>query len=184
MLLFWDRGYEGTSFDDLTAAMGISPSSFYNSFGSKEQLYQEATEAFMAVAGEWFAGELAAGPDTRTAFTRLLDHAAREFTAEGHPPGCMISLSGTHVPPALCGLHDKMAGYRQAAQTAMADRIRQGIAQGDVPGDVDAEALAAFYNAVARGMAVAARDGATRDRLLAIAATAMRSFPRPRRARK
>ena len=55
MKLFWERGYEGASFDDLTAAMGISPSSFYNSFGSKERLYHEATEAYMACAGKWFA---------------------------------------------------------------------------------------------------------------------------------
>ena len=30
MQLFWERGFEGTSFDELIAAMGISPSSFYN----------------------------------------------------------------------------------------------------------------------------------------------------------
>ena len=53
MKLFWERGYEGTSLDDLVAAMGISASSFYNSFGSKERLYQEATEVYMAAAGQW-----------------------------------------------------------------------------------------------------------------------------------
>ena len=51
MKLFWERGYEGTSFDDLIAAMGVSASSFYNSFGSKEALYCEATRSYLEWSG-------------------------------------------------------------------------------------------------------------------------------------
>jgi AcrR family transcriptional regulator len=43
MELFWDRGYEGTTFDDLAGAMKLSPSSFYHEFGSKELLIRVAT---------------------------------------------------------------------------------------------------------------------------------------------
>jgi AcrR family transcriptional regulator len=177
MQLFWERGYEGTSFDDLTAAMGISPSSFYNSFGSKERLYHEAAQAYMACAGEWFATELAAETDTKTAFHNLLRAAAREFTQTDRPTGCMISLAGTHLPPALTALRETMAGYRHAAQTAMANRIRQGIERGDVPPDTDAETLAGFYGALSRGLAVLARDSASRDQLLRIIEIGMRAWP-------
>src|SRR5436190_3313278 len=121
MQLFWERGFEGTSFDELIAVMGISPSSFYNSFGSKERLYQEATETYLAVAGEWFLRELnATGTDTRSAFHNVLLAAAREFTREGVPSGCMISLAGTHLPPSLNSVRDMMACHRQLGLTAMA----------------------------------------------------------------
>jgi AcrR family transcriptional regulator len=175
--LFWERGYEGASFDDLIAAMGLSPSSFCNSFGSKERLYQEATQAYMACAGKWFVGELEAETDAKTAFRRLLTAAAREFTQDDLPTGCMISLAGTHFPPALACLRDTMVGYRRAAQTAMAARIQRGVDQGDVPKDTDVEALAAFYSTLSRGMAVQARDGASRERLLQIVEVGMRAWP-------
>jgi AcrR family transcriptional regulator len=177
MKLFWERGYEGASFDDLTAAMGLSASSFYNSFGSKERLYQEATEAYMAAAGKWFTGELNADTDTKTAFHRLLTAAAREFTRNDLPTGCMISLACTQVPPALTCLRETMVGYRGAAQSAMAARIQRGIDEGDVPKDTDVEALAAFYSALSRGLAVQARDGASRERLQEIVEVGMRAWP-------
>jgi AcrR family transcriptional regulator len=177
MKLFWERGYEGASFDDLAAAMGISPSSFYNSFGSKERLYQEATEAYMACASRWFADELHADTDAKTAFHRLLTAAAREFTQSDLPAGCMISLAGTHVPPALSCMRDAMARHRWEAQSAMAARIQRGVEEGDVPNSTDVEALAAFYSALSRGMAVHARDGASRERLLEIVELGMRAWP-------
>src|ERR1700743_1263408 len=145
MQLFWERGFEGTSFDELIAVMGISPSSFYNSFGSKERLYQEATEAYLAASGEWFLRELNADTDTRSAFHKVLLAAAREFTKEGLPSGCMISLAGTHLPPSLNSVRDMMARHRQLGQAAMATRIQRGIDQGDVPPDTNAETLAAFF---------------------------------------
>lgn len=177
MKLFWERGYEGASFDDLTATMGISPSSFYNSFGSKERLYQEATEAYMAAAGKWFARELDADTDTKTAFHCLLTAAAREFTRDDLPTGCMISLACTQVPPSLACLRDTMVGYRGAAESAMAARIQRGIDEGDIPEDTDVEALAAFYSALSRGLAVQARDGASRERLQEIVEVGMRAWP-------
>jgi AcrR family transcriptional regulator len=177
MKLFWERGYEGTSFDDLAAAMGISASSFYNSFGSKQRLYQEATEAYMAAAEKWFFTELNADTDAKTAFHRLLTAAAREFTRNDLPSGCMISLACTQVPPALACLRDKMVKCRGIAQSAMAARIQRGIDEGDVPNDTDVEALAAFFNALSRGLAGQARDGASRERLQEIVEVGMRAWP-------
>jgi len=75
-----------------------------------------------------------------------------------------------------------MAGYRGAAQTAMAARIRRGIDEGDVPKETDVEALAAFYSALSRGMAVQARDGASRERLQEIVEVGMRAWPGDRAA--
>ena len=177
MKLFWESGYAGTSFDDLIAVMGISPSSFYNTFGSKERLYQEAAEAYVAKSGGWFAAELEAATDTKTAFHRLLTAAAREFTREDLPPGCMVSLACTNVPPALGSLRDLMATYRCRGQAAMAERIQRGIDEGDVPANTNARALAAFYSALSRGMAVLARDGATQDDLRQIVEIGMRAWP-------
>lgn len=184
MKLFWEQGYEGTSFDQLIQAMGISPSSFYNSFGSKEQLYNEATDAYLSMSGVWFAGGLFGTADTREAFKKLLDATVVEFTRNSHPSGCMISLAGTHLPPELTSIREAMTGHRANAEEMMAQRLRKGVEDGDLPSDTDVPALAAFYSAVTRGMAVQARDGGGPQKLKAIADIAMQAWPVQRRRGK
>jgi AcrR family transcriptional regulator len=178
MKLFWERGYEGTSFDELIAAMGISASSFYNSFGSKESLYCDATRHYLDWAGQWFNAILHdPSIDTRTAFARLFEATAEEFTRGDHPLGCMISLAGTHCSPGMKNIRDMMAEHRAFSEIAMAERMRRGVANGDMPKDTDCDMLAAYYSAVARGLAVQARDGASREKLSEIGRLAMRAWP-------
>ncbi|WP_342629487.1 TetR/AcrR family transcriptional regulator [Nguyenibacter vanlangensis] len=177
MRLFWDRGYEGARFDDLIAAMGISPSSFYNAFGSKERLYQEAIDAYLEAAGTWFLRILHENADTRTAFEKLMLAAAMEFTREDLPAGCMISVSGTQGGPEQARLRDLMARQRALSEAALVERLRKGIADADLPAHTDAEGLAAFFSALFRGMAVQARDGASREKLLEIGRIGMLAWP-------
>ena len=176
--LFWERGYEGTSFDDLISAMGISASSFYNSFGSKEALYCEATRSYLEWSGQWFFAILNdPSIDTKTAFARLFESTAEEFTRGDHPPGCMISLAGTHCPPGMKNIREMMVEHRAFSEAAMAERIQRGIKAGDVSEDTDCNMLAAYYSAVARGLSVQARDGASREKLVEIGRLAMRAWP-------
>jgi hypothetical protein len=49
--------------------------------------------------------------------------------------------------------------------------------RGDMPTDVDAADLGSYFDAIVRGMAVKARDGASRKVLAKIAARAMLAWP-------
>lgn len=42
LCVFWHKGYETASVDDLTEAMGLSRSSFYGTFGNKQALFHKA----------------------------------------------------------------------------------------------------------------------------------------------
>ena len=192
MILFWERGYEGTSFNALTEVMGLSASSLQNSFGSKEALFHEAMRHYSEGLSVWYAEALAASVTAREAFEMLITEIAVNFTRSDLPVGCMVSIAAMQTPPDLSPIREFATEARQSSQKALADRLRRGITEGDLAADTDVDALAAYFGTVFRGMAVQARDGASRTELATIGAYAMRAWPvydgkargaRPRSAR-
>lgn len=160
MLLFWERGYEGTSIGDLTEALNIGKPSLYAAFGNKENLFLEALQLYEDMYGCFSAEALDAAPTARIAFTEtLLRNAASQLNPDT-PPGCFIVLSATVGTPQNAEVRAHLTRRRQATRDHLVARLARGIADGDVPASADPQAVATFYATVINGLAIEARDGA------------------------
>lgn len=183
MLLFWEKGYQGTSMSELTAAMGINAPSLYACFGSKEALYRETMALYDDYEGGGFGSALAAAPDARTAIETYLMGSAKLFTRPGKPAGCMVVLSVIHAAgvseEAACELRDARAEMQRLLEA----RLQAEAAKGALPASCDISAIASFYITVQQGMSIRARDGATRAELEAVARGAMAAWTGLTRAR-
>ena len=85
MLLFWERGYEGTSMADLTQAMGLNPSSIYAAFGDKHALFQLAVKRYIEMRAQ-YAGKALEEPTLEKVVHALFDSTVAFLTTPGHPP--------------------------------------------------------------------------------------------------
>jgi AcrR family transcriptional regulator len=175
MHVFWRQGYEATSVSDLTRAMGINPPSLYAAFGDKEQLYLEALGRYqqrrVESMAKWFDEE----PTAKAAVRRLLTEAATELARAGAPRGSMLVLSAMQC--SSDALQAKLAERRASVRAILKARIDRGLHEGELARGTDTDALVDFYSAVFQGMSLQARAGASRKRLLATAALAMRAWP-------
>jgi TetR/AcrR family transcriptional regulator, copper-responsive repressor len=177
---FWDRGYEATSVGELARAMGVAMPSLYAAFGDKKALFREAVARYQDTYRSSRPAPPDGGQSAYEAIDGMLRAAARDYADPRHPPGCLIITAATNCTPAAADIAGELRAIRNANREAAELLIRQDIAAGTLPPGTDPAALARFYGAVVQGMSQLARDGATRDDLLAVAATALRAWPAAR----
>lgn len=169
MQLFWDKGFENTSLADLTRAMGLNPPSLYAAFGSKAQLFIEAVDFYGRTDGAGIWEHLESAATAKAAVHDLLRRTAENFTRYSEPRGCMVVLSAPQMAGGDAEVCDALKIRRLDKQTALERRFERGVAEGDLPAGADCAAIAAYVASLQHGMSIEARDGATRETLLAIA---------------
>lgn len=177
MEVFWRQGYEATSLNDLTSAMGINPPSLYAAFGDKEHLFLEAVARYEDCRRGPARCVLEEETTARGAIERMLRETAAELSKPSQPKGCMLITAATNCSASSAHIQAALAGRRAEQKVRIRQRIAQGVAAGELPRGSDAGALADFYTTVLTGMSMQARDGATRKALLATAEAAMRAWP-------
>lgn len=176
MLLFWQHGYEATSLNDITTALGIKPSSVYSAFGDKKGLFLDAIALYLSgpVTAEMIIEQAVSGYD---AAHSLLNTAAVGFTGTNTPRGCLLASSVTSCSTAADDVKMVLATIRRAIEERLCFKISQSVLDKQLPVDTDADGLAAMTMTVIQGMSTLARDGATREKLLRVSQLAMRSWP-------
>ncbi|WP_042795051.1 TetR/AcrR family transcriptional regulator [Achromobacter insolitus] len=177
MRTFWTQGYEGTSIQDLVAAMGVNKPSLYSTFGCKEEIFREAVELYDRLEGRATSQSLVKAGTAREAVETMLRANARAYVVEEGPRGCMIVLSSLLGAPENESVRAFLAENRLNGETMLRDRLAQGIAAGDLDSSADVGQLAAFYTTVLEGLSIQARDGASVDKLNMIIDAAMLAWP-------
>jgi AcrR family transcriptional regulator len=177
MVMFWERGYEGTTLEDLQAAMGdISPTSFYHAFGSKEALFRQVVEKYQARVGGPALRALEESPTARGAVQQMLRLTAESFCRPGKPHGCMLVLGATKCTPANAGPQNYLQSIRRQTPNVLKRRLKRAVDEGDLPASADIAAIASFYATVLHGLAIRAGDGASRKALMAAVDGAMAAW--------
>lgn len=102
--VFWEKGYEATSLDDLTRAMRLSRSSFYACFGSKPALLMAAVESYANSFYDEIRAIAAGEPDPIRALRQIV---ARVVDVDGGARGCFFLNSVVELAPH----NDSLAAY-------------------------------------------------------------------------
>lgn len=144
MDVFWEKGYEASSLDDLTDAMDLSRSSFYQAFENKRGLYVVALDHYTNCMVATLSSGLdssASGVDfIKRTFLEFAQHAQRRASQRG----CFLMNTATE----FAQTDEKIAiqtkeGLRRI-KSVFVRALDKAVRQGEVSSDKNIDVLADY----------------------------------------
>ena len=177
--VFWTRGYEATSVQDLVDALGVNRASLYGTFGDKAQLFEAVLDRYGRHVNGLVERALAPPASGAEAIRTWFQELIRMVTQPGGPRGCLFIGSVSSCTTAPDPLRERVI----AAVRGSTDRLQEALARDpQIAARENVRALARFFAAEGHGLAVLARAGVRRQELEAAAEVALRVLePGPRR---
>ena len=162
--VFWSKGYDGVTIDDLVAGMGVGRPSLYAVFGDKRAIFLRVLRAYAERKGALAAKALFSPQSLRDAITGFLRYAVESATEKGSAPGCLIVCVAPLVDDAEVRQFLKDASA--AGVALVVRRFRDGITAGEIPSDFPVTVRATQVTDFARGLSMRAHIGTPRKTLL------------------
>jgi AcrR family transcriptional regulator len=176
MRVFWEKGYEGATLDDLTRAMGINRSSLYATFGDKEKLFRQVIVRYAGGPGAYIY-EALTRPTAREVIETLLRRSVNLLADPTHPPGCLSLQGGLACGSGAEAVKQAMIDWRKRGEAEIQKRMQQARSEGDLPYGVSPKDLARYVSILLNGLAVQAANGATQAEMTRAVELALQSMP-------
>jgi TetR/AcrR family transcriptional repressor of nem operon len=91
--VFWAKGYEATSIQDLVDAMGIQRGSLYGTFGSKQELFLKSLDRYALVVVKELLALLTSKRSSVESIELFFDKLVEHSLTAGPLRGCLVTNS-------------------------------------------------------------------------------------------
>src|SRR5690349_8764362 len=174
--VFWRRGYDVVSVQDLEASTGLGRGSLYNAFGDKEGLFIAALDRYAERFGAAPFRHLA-HRDVAKGIRRMLEAIVERMEKPANPRGCLLTNTSLSFGTGSSRIDAYVAGKIGAMEKRIEVAAARAGDEGQIPADADPRQLARYYCAVAQSLGVMHKAFGAAAGLRDIVEVAMRGWP-------
>jgi TetR/AcrR family transcriptional repressor of nem operon len=151
MHVFWAKGYEAASLDDLCAATELSRSSLYAAFGGKRDLLLRSLDSYAEHGTERIAETLTA-PPLRAALAVLARRFIYQIVAGPGRTGCFIGNCTAELARRDQAVAASLRRALGRTEATFHRAIAKAKARGELSAEADVRALARFLTSSFQGL--------------------------------
>lgn len=172
MDVFWEKGYEKTSMQDLVNEMGVHRRSIYDTFGDKHDLFMQVIDRYDEIMDSSIHRRHADDQiSPKDAIRHMFEHTIRN--KEVPSKGCLMVNTAVEL-----AIHDEEAAAKvnqsfSKTEARFLELVQLGRKSGDIGGRYEDVQLALFLNNALLGLRVMVKTTDDRDKLQSIVDTSM-----------
>jgi len=157
MEVFWSRGYEAASIQDLVKHMGINRQSLYDTFGDKHALYLQALDRYSALEGRKLLLLLEGDGSVKRALRRLFAGVIEGSLCAGEQRGCFMGNAMSELAGRCKETAARTCNNMAAIEEVFYRALVRGKKEGELKGVRDPRAVARFLYSSLQGLTLMAK---------------------------
>ena len=154
--VFWQKGFQSTSLDDITAATGLNKPSLYAAFGDKNALFLKVLDRYHGRIVAHAERILNEGPSARDAIERWLTGFVPFCSGLKGSRGCLSVNTAVDGAADQKEVRKRIERFNRKLEQLLSSRLRADRAQ--FPDAFDPDAAAHAIMAIYLGLMVMAKD--------------------------
>lgn len=165
----WRNGYEACSAKAISERLGITRSSFYNAFKSREALFLEVLELYASRAPDRALADIAPGAPVLPSISSVFHDVCRVRAADAEARGCLVVNSIAE----LVGVHKRLEPVLKEMLRRGLERfrvlLRQAADNGEIKDAEDIDEKAMALQSLLIGINVMSKAGHSEEELWGMA---------------
>ncbi|MCU4504042.1 TetR/AcrR family transcriptional regulator [Acinetobacter sp. WU_MDCI_Abxe161] len=154
MQVFWRRGYAATSVQDLVDGTGLSRSSLYSTFQSKQGLYQKALQRYELLTTLNNVELLGGSGSPKALIRQLLVNIVEDELNDSEHKGCLIANACLELAGHDEDVSKFVISNLQKIQHALENLLIKAQQSGEISSTQNPRALASFFVNTIQGLRV------------------------------
>lgn len=155
--LFWKKGYNAVSTQDLIDAFGISRSSMYGAYKDKRSLFIIALEHYRDTASQGMINLLNENKSFKETIALLLSQLIKDTITDNDNKGCFIVNTAIELAPHDKDILEIIQENRKNIITALSKSIEKGIENGEIKSNQNPKSIANYFYNLINGLRVDAK---------------------------
>lgn len=167
MEVFWKKGFYATSMQELVAGMGINRASLYDTFGSKEELFDRAFKLYREDNQAKIRAFLFSQKPVQKGILMLFEKAIDNALQDPDAKGCFVVNATTELVSKDCNLQTVLSKNRLDFEQLFYDYLQEGVSRGEIAPDKDLKSIASLIFTLYNGLMVLTKVNPNKTELMA-----------------